>query len=344
MSIPTAASRSVLVSRALKESSYGTAATVDRRLLVFGSAVRPTAALTSPETDLETGDAPAHATSVAESYEGRWRWDAVRPDDLAWALSFALGAGTSTSVDDTAVRHQIVPDSAWALPSFTAEEVVASEWHDRYSGGIIRRVSLAGGAGVGTYGIEMHTDALFRTRQDGSGAGTMMTAEPTWQLRQSRLWLGSAYGGTQVQAQTDLTGAEEWTDRWTGFSASFDNGMETEQLRDFESGMLARPERGVRTYDLSLTMEVDDRAVLDTLIDSSMCAAEIEWAGGVLAGSTSVQFGVQVVWPRLVPEQVATRDGHDGRLAAEIRWRVLSDSAYGPFGAVIWNQTDSYCQ
>ena len=348
MSIPTAAMRSLLVSRALKESSYGSAATVDRRSLVSGPAMRPMVTLTSPEADLDAAAPAAYAASVAEWYESRWRWDSVRPDDLAWALSFTLGAGTSTTVDGTAVRHRIAPDSARALPSFTAEEVVASGWHDRYSGGIIRCVSLSGGADsgadVGTYGIEMHADSLFRSRQGGDGSGAAITDEPAWQCRQSRLWLGAAYGGTQSQDQADLTDAVEWTGQWMGFRALFDNAVERERLPDFTGSTLARPERGVRTYELRLAVEIDDRTMLDALIGSTVRAAEIEWAGGVLAGSTSVQFGVQLIWPRLVPEQVVTRDGHGGRLTADIDWRVLSDSTHGPFVAVIWNQIPSYAQ
>ena len=340
MSIPKAASRQLLVSRAARESAFGGGATVDRRLLIHAPPVRPAANFLSPEPVLD-GPAPADAAR-ATWYEGAWAWDAVRPDDLAWVLSYALGPGTSTSVDGTATRHVILPGGAWALPSFSAEEVVAAGWQDRYTGGLLRALRLSGGPKPGSYGITMNADVLFRARASGSGSGSPVAGEPVWRFGQSRIWIGSAYGGTTLLGETNLSGATEMTGQWTGFSALFDNRVAPERAIDFYGSTVAIPERGTRAYDLRLSLEIADRTLLDSLIASAVQAVEIGWASGVLAGETVQEFGAHLIWPKVLPHEALARDGADGRVTVELAWRILSDATHGPFVGVVWNRTTPY--
>ena len=61
----------------------------------------------------------------------------------------------------------------------------------------------------------------------------------------------------------------------------------------------------------------------------------------MLAGPT-VEFGAHFVWPRTQISGAATRDGADGRLIVDLTYRVLADATYGPFVAIVWNQTAPY--
>jgi len=282
------------------------------------------------------------ARALATWYETQWAWDAVRPDDLAWALSYALGPGTYVTLDTTAKRHTVVPETAWALPSFSAEEVVATGWHDRYIGGMMKRLRLSGRTDLAPYGIAMTAELLFRGRSEGSGSGNAIAGEPVWRFDQSHVWIGSAYGGTSVLGQANVTGATEWTERWVGFGASFDNQLDVARTVDFDGGTVARAERGARGYDLRASFEMSDRTLVDDLTDGTARAVEIGWAGGVLAGATTQEFGLHLLWPHTVIADATTGDGPDGRLTVDVVWQVLSDPTYGPFVGVIWNQTAPY--
>ena len=342
MSIPKPSQRRLFVSRALKETAYGSAVPVDRRLLVHGPPIHPATTLTTAGHEIDGGSVAA--SSAAKWHEGSWVWDAVRPDDLAWTLAFGLGSIASAAADGTATRHDIAASTSRSLPSFTAEELLATGWQDRYVGGIIPRIEISGARKPGDYGVRMKASTMFRGQESGSGTGTAITDEPASQFGQSRIWFGSVYDGTPSQDQTDLSGATEWTSYWTNLTASVDNRIEPDRLVDIASDQPDRPERGEREYDLQVGVEIDDRTMLDALVDNTVRAAEIGWTSGVLAGATTVKFGFKLVWPRLVASRVDTREGDGRRLTADIRWRVLHDPTYGPFVATVWNQTTSYCQ
>jgi len=337
--VPRADAREVLVTSALRESVYGVAAATDRRLVLGGPSARPAAIFAPSQPEL--GEGTRAVGPVATWHEARWQWDSLRPDDVAWALSFALGPGTTTAADGTAWRHVIAPDDGWSLPSFTAEEVVAPTWHDRYPGGIVRRLGIVGGSAPGS-GITIAANLLFRGWDMGTGTGIMVTAEPIWRFAASRLWIGTAYAGTYDLGQSDLAGTSELTAWWLGFAASIDNDVELEHLFDFAGGAAVRAERGERKLSLRATFEFADRDLLDDLATGAARAIEIDWASGVRAGETTQAYGAELIWPRAVLAEATTRDGEDGRLVADLVWRVLADPTHGSFVAAVWNRTAAY--
>lgn len=335
--------RTILVSRAAREATFGAGATVDRRLLVHAAATCPVAKIDPVPPVL--GEPPVADAALATWYASTWRWNAVRPDDLAWALAYAFGPGTYATLDGTAKRHTIIPGAEWELPSFCAEEMIGQGWHDRYTGGMLGRIRLVGGvdATAGSrYGVGMEAKLLFAVRTAGSGAGTTVDGEPVWNFPQSHLWIGSAYDGTSLLGETNLTGATDLSAQWMGFIASFDNQVDVDHATDFSTSELARAERGERHHNLKLSLEIADRTLLDKLTNETLYGVEIGWASGVLAGETVQQYGAHLIWPKVRLAQAAAHDGVDGRLTADLAWQILCDPTYGPFIGIIWNRTAPY--
>lgn len=231
-------------------------------------------------------------------YRGQLVWDLVHPNDLAWALTFILGDGTSNDIPASTNHASGVYDHVFeaddahlALPSFTLEEVIDASNQYVYTGCLASDLSISKSVGQP---VTMTMGVIAKERATGSDSGSIVS-EPAWLAYGTKVYISTAtdvegYGsGSFVPSisEDEFGSGTEITNLVRSFNIAITNISGTENLYAIGDKTISRNERTLRTFTISLTMESEASTYLEYSLGTNGIitpyALEFQWDSGVLA-------------------------------------------------------------
>ncbi len=349
-------------------ATYGTTVATSRKIIAEKS-WRPArdVATQLPNQGLLTGVENATQMDLERKhYAGNVPFGYVYPDNLAWCLTFMLGAAPTSGVynTDTAILHSFTDvRSSHALLQFSVQELHAASVGYTYDGCLGQNWTLSKAVGSPP---TMNLGWVAKTKTaDVTTSGTVLTGEIAWLDTPVYVRIGaygasgsllSAFAATAVPTtgwdQPATTNLAATPVDWSGVARSFDIGItnfgDVGNLLTFSGAALARAERDIRQVTVSnLVVEYDPATPdVETYINSLVATAtddapitsyglEIGWQSTLLVPSAvTTYFGCKFLFGRITFNDVSYNiDDATGKMLVTFSLNVLHDEADYGLGA-----------
>lgn len=264
---------------------------------------------------------------------------------LAAQLAYALGASTDSTQDTSAGRHIITPYTTdYTVKSFSALDLFTATYYRAYHNVAVdsfelstqRRGWLAysgqvvGSGKTATTGVTVGSLGAAPTMGPALKAGDMKVFRS--------VDAGTTLPATYAQGTEDLPGsASAISAKIRSWRWRYNNGLLGDDAFEPGSGLYrARAERERRSQTLAFEVEFEDNTYPGYLESQNVLALEFDFVSGTLAGSATVYYGAQFLFP-MTKVTVADVRGGVGTLIAQCEAKVMDDGVNPTVQATVFD-------
>ena len=335
------------VSSDVREATYGAEAAASRKILLARPRPVKYEVDKAYNGDMANGVEGDSASTVRAQW---WSWTPEigwpKADDLAMWLAYTLGPSTPSAADGVAYKHVFTPDTTFTLPSFSLTE----DWdagataglRNRYSGGLVESLNISWER---NQPIRISPSCVFANCQADTLGTVNFTAE-TAVLGQTGV---HAYYGASVESpyaaalgSCDLATSTDISARIRSLDLTITNIGTRAMLWDGRSNVPGLSVRGARSYRMRIVLEVEGRTELAYIGDGAEKAFEIGIDSGVVAGSTTQNYGAQIIVPRAQFTAYEDSFGDRTQMLQAFDVQIMEDATYGRILPIVWNKTAAY--
>ena len=260
----------------------------------------------------------------------------VRAPFLNSLVAYALGQSTDSTVDTGAGRHIITPYTTdYTVKTFSALDLFNATYYISYHNIAVDSFELSTSRGgwlqfsSSVVGSGKHSSAGITV---GSLAATLSATALGPALKAGDCLVfrsvdaGTTVPATYAQGTENLPGsATNISAKIRAFSWKYNNNLIGDEALEMGSGLYrARAERDRRSQEISATLEFEDSTYLAYLTSQNTLALEFQFTSGTLAGSATVYFGCQILFPKVLLT-VASIQGGVGTLLVNVTGKVMYD-------------------
>lgn len=289
------------------------------------------------DTDLVGGNEEATLQDeLKRAVSGAISQPRVRAPFLSSMLAYSLGVSTDTTQDTSAGRHVITPYTTdLEVKTFSALDLFTSSYYIAYHNIAIDSFELSTSRGgwlnfsADVVGSGKHTSSGLTVGNLASALSTT-TLGPALKAGDCLIFrsvdAGTTVPSTFAQGTENLPGsATNISAKVRSFSWRYNNNLIGDEAFEMGSGIYrARAERDRRSQELNLVLEFEDSTWLGYLTSQNTLALEFQFTSGTLAGASSVYFGAQIVFPKILLTVTSVSGGVD-TLLVNATGRVLYD-------------------
>ncbi len=273
---------------------------------------------------------------LKRSVSGSLSQPRVRAPFLSSMLAYALGQSTDSTQDTAAGRHIITPYTTdYTVRTFSALDLFDASYYIAYHNIAVESFELSTSRG-GFLGFSSQVVGSGKHASSGLTVGSLGAALSAANLGPAlkagdclvfrSVDAGTTVPSTYAQGTENLPGsATNISAKIRAFSWKYNNNLISDEAFEMGSGLYrARAERDRRSQELSMTLEFEDSTWLAYLTSQNTLALEFQFTSGTLAGASTVYFGVQILFPKVLLT-VSSVQGGVGTLLVNATGKVFYD-------------------
>jgi len=342
--------RNVQVSAASKETTFGTAQTVDSLIRWNIGAVPADAPQIVTDQDLiGASEEPTDTILVAQAMAFPFAQTRVKPHTLAFIAAYALGSCSTTTPSGAvnARAHTIAPLSTTTLPSFTLEALMTSGEQLKWPGCFVDRFTLSVPRGANRF-ASLNGEIVGGAEKTAGSASASEVSEGGLNAAWSSIWLNATtYDGSSNYSlsltTSDLTSnPSNDNDAAISFEWEYANNID----RDFQYVLgseyyMGGVDRVARTQTVRYTRLYSDETYADALTAQTDYALQLRIKNAVIDAQPQFCYGMDLVFPQLrLSERRVQEQG--GRLTETLTFSPLEDATYGSVQLIVVNRQTGY--
>ncbi len=333
-------------SAASKESSYGSAQTIDKLLYFNGQPSQVKLQNQYTNDDEINGVSEPNVHEVLSKISEFTHEQRAMPQNIALMLGACLGKVTTDQPDaggnSGAYRHYLERDLTTLLPPTVSMVEDDNVQKKLYKGIGVKSFSLSGGRNEF---IKMTAQCMG----DGSESNSVVSApsilaEDYFRWGDMNLYVGGSLSGTVALGTLARSGGTLFSAAVRSASWTVDNGMSP--IYEIGNSLLTvgRMEYGKTwTHTLNVQFEMNDTTHHDLLIAGTPSVLHLPIIGGViLGGDASLNYRAELFFP--VVEYIEVNKSYDSenKLIVDCSFQVLEDATLGSVICEVQNKDAAY--